>query len=79
MLSAASYPPLQKTQGRGTHGLEWGTENRSKSLGHQRDGANQWVHILSHLVKGEYSECRKPRKRGNREELESSGKPKRDN
>ena len=34
MVSAASYPPLQKTQGRGTHSLDTGSENRIERPGH---------------------------------------------
>jgi hypothetical protein len=35
MVSAASYPPLPKAQGRGTHGIETGKmENDSEKVGH---------------------------------------------
>jgi len=34
LASAASYPPLQKTQGRGTRSFETGKKNRSERTGH---------------------------------------------
>ena len=39
MVSAASYPPLQKTQGRGTHSFEMGNKKRTERPGHPSSGS----------------------------------------
>ncbi len=54
---AASYPPLQKTQGRGTHSLEAGSQNRIERLGHPPDTlVNEFFNNLKSTALAELAE-----------------------